>query len=137
MPVRMGELVLLAVFALGWALGARAKRARSSSSAVSRPAEVEKPVATVVVDEQPASASVHVSGSGEAEEFDASKQPSRRWMNVLSHGAIFRCVEVVAGKSPVTRVQRIDQCGKPIDQARDYSEPFDEVVDSLKNVVPL
>lgn len=137
MPVRMGDLVLLAVFGLGWVLGARGKRARSSSTPLPRSAEVEKPVATVVVDEQPASAGIHACGSGKPEEPDAGMQPGGRWMNVLSHGAIFRCVEVAAGKSPITRVQQVDQCGKPIDQPRDYSEPFDEVVDSLKNLVPL
>lgn len=137
MPVRMGDLVLVALFALGWVLGTRGKRARSSSTPLPRPVEVERPVATVVVDEQPASAGIHASGSGKREEPDVSKQPSGRWINVLSHGAIFRCVEVAAGKSPITRVQRVDQCGKPIDQPRDYSEPFDEVVDSLKDLVPL
>lgn len=137
MPIRMGDLVLLAVFALGWVLGVRGKRVRSSSTPLPRTAEVERPVATVVVDEQPASADIHASGSRKHEEPDASKHPSGRWINVLSHGAIFRCVEVAAGKSPITRVQQVDQCGKPIDQPRDYSEPFDEVVDSLKNLVPL
>jgi hypothetical protein len=134
MPIRLGEVLILAIIGLTMVMLFRGKRPTRETARRMQVSPVEDPIVAAVVESQPVATVVEDAVASPSQAIPNPGTATITVANVAGRGVLFRCEEHREGSTVETRVCRINRGGKPIGETCVYREPLREVIASLTTV---